>query len=141
MLLARSRLARRAPWHLGLRAAPGGGCGGSELPASAAAAARAKRGAATSAPDGDGAPSDPAAVEQLLDGSAAPPDLDCHAPAGERWCPEALPQRWLVFSDLHVSHKTRATALAVLERVHEEAAKRGAGIAFLGGWRVAVGPW
>ena len=64
-------------------------------------------------------------------------DLARHAPRGAAWAPDALPQRWLAFSDLHVSHKTRATCLAVLHRVHEEAACRGAGILFLGGFRVA----
>ena len=55
-------------------------------------------------------------------------------PRGGVWQqPAALPQRWLVFSDLHVSHRTRGTCMAVLERVHEEAARRAAGILFLGG--------
>lgn len=37
-----------------------------------------------------------------------------------------------MFSDLHVSHKTLDTAVAVLRRVHEEARSRGAGVLFLG---------
>jgi len=49
-----------------------------------------------------------------------------------RKCPE-----WLVFSDLHMSKATMHVALEVLEQVHNEAAQRNAGIAFLGDfWHV-----
>jgi hypothetical protein len=63
-------------------------------------------------------------------------DLRRHAPKDswlQRHSPE-LPQQWLAFSDLHVSPKTLGTCLQVLERVHEEASRRGAGILFLGEW-------
>ena len=129
MLLTRTRWLRCAPWRLGQQATLGGGAAGPLF-------ARAKRGAAASAPSSaDQAAEQAAAAPQQPEDAAALPDLSRHVPAGERWQPAALPQLWLAFSDLHVSHKTRATALAVLERVHEEAARRGAGILFLGGWR------
>lgn len=48
--------------------------------------------------------------------------------------PRPRPQRWLAFSDLHVSLRTRRVCLQVLERVQEEAAARGAGVLFLGVW-------
>jgi hypothetical protein len=60
-------------------------------------------------------------------------DLGCCVPRGDAWAEAAVPQRWLAFSDLHVSHRTLGTCLQVLESVHEEAARRGAGILFLGG--------
>lgn len=133
MLLTRTRWLRCAPWRLGRQATLGGGAAGPLF-------ARAKRGAATSPSppsSADQAAEQTAAAPQQPEDAAALPDLSRHVPAGERWQPAALPQLWLAFSDLHVSHKTRATALAVLERVHEEAARRGAGILFLGGWGAA----
>lgn len=39
---------------------------------------------------------------------------------------------WVVFSDLHLSHRSVGTALEVLQRVHEEAQSRNAGVLFLG---------
>lgn len=41
-------------------------------------------------------------------------------------------QSWVVFSDLHVSSRTLDTAVRVLQRVHEEAQRRNAGVVFLG---------
>ena len=41
-------------------------------------------------------------------------------------------ERWIVFSDLHVSKRTMETCRRVLERVHAEALKREAGVVFLG---------
>jgi hypothetical protein len=45
-------------------------------------------------------------------------------------------ERWVVFSDLHVSRKSLEPCLEVLHKVHQEAQDRGAGILFLG-----EGPW
>jgi hypothetical protein len=39
---------------------------------------------------------------------------------------------WVVFSDLHVSQASLGTALEVLQRVHQEARQRQAGVLFLG---------
>ncbi|KAK9831282.1 hypothetical protein WJX74_010231 [Apatococcus lobatus] len=55
--------------------------------------------------------------------------LSSQAPRGTRW---RKVKQWVVFSDLHLSHKTLDTVLKVLERVHEEASQRDAGILFLG---------
>ncbi|PRW45242.1 ABC transporter (ISS) isoform C [Chlorella sorokiniana] len=127
MLLARTRWLRCAPWRLGRPATLSGGTAG------LLAAARAKRGAASNAPSGAEQPAEQAAATpQQPEDAATVPDLSRHVPVGEQWQPAALPQQWVAFSDLHVSHKNRATTLAVLERVHEEAARRGAGILFLG---------
>jgi hypothetical protein len=113
-----------------------GGRQGAASAAATAAAAKGRRGAASDA-------SNEASATAAAAAASTPPapaaiDLQQHAP---RWALEAgaLPQRWLTFSDLHVSKNTLATCLAVLEQVHEEAARRGAGILFLGelsGW-----PW
>ena len=46
--------------------------------------------------------------------------------------PSNMPARWVVFSDLHVSHGTLAVCEEVLARTHAEAHARGAGILFLG---------
>lgn len=129
MLSARIGSHRCAPWLLGRLGTLSGGAAAGRLHA------RAKRGAATSAPSGEdqAAEQGAGASQQPQDPAAAAPDLSVHAPVGEQWQPATLPHQWVAFSDLHVSHKTRATALAVLERVHEEAAKRDAGILFLGG--------
>ncbi len=130
MIRARSRLLPCAAWRLGRPATlSGGGAAASLL------LTRAKRGAATSAPSSTDQAADQGAAspQGSAEDAAAVPDLSRHVPAGERWQPAVLPQLWLAFSDLHVSHRTRATTLAVLERVHEEAARRGAGILFLGG--------
>lgn len=132
MLSARIGSHRCAPWLLGrlgtLSGALSGGAAAGPLHA------QAKRGAANSAPSGEDQAAEQGAdaSQQPQDPAAAAPDLSVHAPVGEQWQPATLPHQWVAFSDLHVSHKTRATALAVLERVHEEAAKRGAGILFLG---------
>jgi DNA repair exonuclease SbcCD nuclease subunit len=40
--------------------------------------------------------------------------------------------QWVVFSDLHVRRSSVSTCLEVLAKVHEEAARRGAGVLFLG---------
>jgi hypothetical protein len=39
---------------------------------------------------------------------------------------------WVCFSDLHLTAASQAVAMEVLERVHSEAAARGAGVLFLG---------
>ncbi len=41
-------------------------------------------------------------------------------------------ERWVAFSDLHVSSRTRAVCLEVLAAVRREAEARGAGVLFLG---------
>lgn len=126
----------RRPWQLGRRAASSSTDGGLLPAAAAAAAGWAKKGSNAAAPIVD------AAAEPPRSGvfpAALPVDLQLHVPTGPSWHPDALPQRWLAFSDLHVSHRTRATCLAVLEQVHEEAARREAGILFLGGWTVCMG--
>lgn len=43
-------------------------------------------------------------------------------------------RQWVVFTDLHCSPGTLDTCLEVLDRIHVEAVKRQAGIAFLGDW-------
>ncbi len=51
--------------------------------------------------------------------------------------PNNTPSRWVVFSDIHVSHGTLAVCEEVLARTHAEARARGAGILFLGDfWHV-----
>jgi hypothetical protein len=57
------------------------------------------------------------------------PDLTRWAPPSDLW---SQPQRWVVFSDLHVSPRTRGVCLEVLRRVEEEANARAAGVLFLG---------
>mmetsp|Transcript_34442 Transcript_34442/g.82178 ORF Transcript_34442/g.82178 Transcript_34442/m.82178 type:complete len:481 (+) Transcript_34442:53-1495(+) len=47
-------------------------------------------------------------------------------------CWDPPPREWVVFSDLHVSRTSLSTCLEVLERVHEEAVQRQAGVIFLG---------
>jgi hypothetical protein len=39
---------------------------------------------------------------------------------------------WVVFSDLHMSQRTMGVALQTLQRVHQEAKERAAGVLFLG---------
>lgn len=51
------------------------------------------------------------------------------SPQGKRW--ENV-ERWVMFSDLHVSVKTLNTCLDVLRKVKQEATKRKAGVLFLG---------
>ncbi len=51
------------------------------------------------------------------------------APRGLKW---RKVKRWVVFSDLHLSLKTIDTVLEVLQKVHDEAAQREAGVLFLG---------
>ena len=41
-------------------------------------------------------------------------------------------ERWIAFSDLHVSRRTIDTCIKVLRKVHEEAMDRNAGVLFLG---------
>lgn len=50
-------------------------------------------------------------------------------PSGAHW--QAV-ERWVLFSDLHVSYKTLSVCCEVLDRVKAEAAARNAGIIFLG---------
>ena len=111
------------PW-----AASPGGRQGAATAAASAAAAKGRRGAAS---DASNEASAAAAAAASPPPAPAAIDLHQHAP---RWALEAgeLPQRWLTFSDLHVSKNTLGTCLAVLEQVHEEAVRRGAGILFLG---------
>ncbi len=56
-------------------------------------------------------------------------DLHAHVPKDDAF---ASISRWVAFSDLHVNRRTLKTCLKVLQRVHEEAAQRKAGILFLG---------
>lgn len=70
-------------------------------------------------------PSEPACHAQPV----PPVDLAANVPRGQHW---ADVQRWVVFSDLHVSVKTTEVACQVLQRVREEAAARNAGVLFLG---------
>ncbi len=56
-------------------------------------------------------------------------DLAANVPQSGDW---ASVKRWVVFSDLHVSHKTVDVACQVLRRVREEAVARDAGVLFLG---------
>lgn len=56
-------------------------------------------------------------------------DLAASVPQGGEW---GSVKRWVVFSDLHVSHKTVDVACQVLRRVREEAVARDAGVLFLG---------
>ena len=56
-------------------------------------------------------------------------DLGAQVPQSGEW---ASVKRWVVFSDLHVSHKTVDVACQVLRRVREEAVARDAGVLFLG---------
>ena len=56
-------------------------------------------------------------------------DLQLNAPQGAHW--DSI-KTWVVFSDLHVSHKTAEVACQVLQRVREEAHARKAGVLFLG---------
>ena len=56
-------------------------------------------------------------------------DLAANIPLGSDW---GKVKRWVVFSDLHVSHKTVDVACQVLRRVREEAEARKAGVLFLG---------
>lgn len=133
MLLRALRWRRPAPSALQLpgRRRAAHSSNGQRPHGSAVTSAKAKE--RDSAADGPQAATNGAASEA----AAAPAvDLQLHAPRGELWqgaaAAAALPRQWLAFSDLHVSHKTLATCLQVLERVHEEASRRGAGILFLG---------
>ena len=74
---------------------------------------------------------EPAAAQPAAAEQDAVPDVDLAAnvPTGEHW---QRVQRWVVFSDLHVSLKTTEVACAVLRRVQQEAAARDAGVLFLG---------
>ena len=56
-------------------------------------------------------------------------DLAANVPQGEHW---ASVERWVVFSDLHVSLKTVDVACRVLRLVKEAAIARNAGVLFLG---------
>lgn len=46
--------------------------------------------------------------------------------------PHSQMQEWVVFSDLHVCRRSLDTCLRVLDHVHTEAERRGAGVMFLG---------
>ena len=64
------------------------------------------------------------------DASALPSvNLAAAIPQGGEW---DNVKRWVVFSDLHVSHKTVDIACQVLRRVRKEAEARDAGVLFLG---------
>ncbi len=54
---------------------------------------------------------------------------EAHGPQGKRW---DKVQRWVMFSDLHVSVRTLDTCISVLQKVKKEATSRKAGILFLG---------
>jgi len=54
---------------------------------------------------------------------------EAHAPQGKRW---DKVQRWVMFSDLHVSVRTLDTCISVLQTIKKEATSRKAGILFLG---------
>ncbi|BDA43191.1 hypothetical protein COCOBI_04-2030 [Coccomyxa sp. Obi] len=71
------------------------------------------------------------------DSGAAPPavDLGANVPQRGDW---ANVKRWVVFSDLHVSHKTVDVACQVLRHVREEAVARDAGVLFLGKTSLAL---
>lgn len=60
-------------------------------------------------------------------------DLGAKVPAGPEW---QAKRRWVVFTDLHVKDSTLDTCVEVLHRVEAEAARRDAGVLFLGRWRV-----
>lgn len=67
------------------------------------------------------APEPAATVKNLATG----PDK----PKGKRW--ESV-DKWVMFSDLHVSVKTLNVCISVLRRIKKEAVARKAGIVFLG---------
>lgn len=52
-----------------------------------------------------------------------------NAPPSESW---HKPRYWVCFTDLHLSAKTSAICIEVLQRVHQEAVSRQGGIVFLG---------
>ena len=52
----------------------------------------------------------------------------------ETGLPHAAVSDWVVFSDLHVSERSLGTCLEALAMVHDSAARRDAGIIFLGDW-------
>lgn len=54
---------------------------------------------------------------------------EAHGPQGKRW---DKVQRWVMFSDLHVSVRTLDTCISVLQKIKKEATSRKAGILFLG---------
>lgn len=56
-------------------------------------------------------------------------DLTKYAPKGDAW---HRPQKWIVFSDLHVSLRTVPVCLDVLKTIHQHASQHKAGIIFLG---------
>ena len=68
------------------------------------------------------AAADPAAIVRNL---ATGPDK----PKGKRW--ETV-DKWVMFSDLHVSVKTLNVCISVLRKIKKEAVARKAGIVFLG---------
>lgn len=96
-----------------------------------APAVAARRRQSTAAEDAE-TPSQQQRQQQQEREEQPPVNLASCVPRGELWHPDHLPERWVVFSDLHVSLRTRAVCLEVLERVHEVAAARQAGVAFLG---------
>lgn len=55
--------------------------------------------------------------------------LHMNLPLGKAWL---QPRLWVCFTDLHLSEKTEKTCIEVLKFAHLEAAKRSAGIVFLG---------
>ncbi|KAL0029555.1 hypothetical protein WJX79_003952 [Trebouxia sp. C0005] len=54
---------------------------------------------------------------------------EAQGPQGKRW---DKVQRWVMFSDLHVSIRTLDTCISVLQKIKKEATSRKAGILFLG---------
>jgi len=78
---------------------------------------------ATPEPTHDASPAQPLITMQDL--------LDA-APRGTKSTAFSQVDRWVVFSDLHLSAKSAPTCEQVLARVHEEALRRDAGVLFLG---------
>ena len=77
------------------------------------------------------------AAAKTVEVSDVQTQLSSQAPRGTRW---RKVKQWVVFSDLHLSHKTLGTVLKVLERVHQEAVHHDAGILFLGAQASAALP-
>ncbi|KAK9812526.1 hypothetical protein WJX73_005975 [Symbiochloris irregularis] len=75
--------------------------------------------------------SEPQAPQEQLHPAESPKSVDLASgvPAGSHW---QSVERWVVFSDLHVSARTSDVCCQVLDRVKAEAAARKAGVLFLG---------
>jgi hypothetical protein len=75
------------------------------------------------------------AVLQQAAAPSATPQFDASSIFTRLPGPESMwhtPRLWVCFSDLHLSTKTLAICVEVLQRVHREAVARDAGIVFLG---------